>query len=232
MKNIFKLFLLSHFLIINADFSDLETINNENQEYVCVSLGFNCTVAINLRNNKLRELSFPFDWNITSLYGLRELINNNFIDLLNPNYLEKKNLIFNTKYKIAFGHDFPEADTGNGMRIVENYLDYVDEIHTKYQRRINRFYDVCNLAKTVYFFRLKSEYWIFDNTPEDKENIIKLRDALMKSFPQSNWILVAIDTSAEYQNDWAIPNVKNFYISDHGKNNEWTAIFKQLGLLT
>ena len=42
---------------------------------------------------------------------------------------------------------------------------------------------------------------------------------------------MAVDIDPAYKTDWDIPMVKNFYISHHGADDEWQAIFKQLGLI-
>jgi len=206
--------------------------DSEKQEYLCISLGFNCITALNLDRNKLRSRSFPFDWNITSLYGLCDILNNDFLDFLNPSYLDRRAGIFNAKYNMAFAHDFPVILQADGTHTeVANYLDFLEEIETKYQRRIKRFNNACNAAKTVYFFRLATANWKFDTVTQDQASIITLRDALMKKFPTNNWILVAIGTWAHYKQDWQIPNVQNFYLSAHGMNKEWTTIFQNLGLI-
>lgn len=200
-------------------------------EYLCVSLGFNCTPALNLNQNKLRMWSFPFDWNQTSLRGLCDILDNNFIDFLNVKYLDRRAGIFNSKYNMAFTHDFPVVDRGDGIHvIVDNYLDYLEDIQTKYARRIERFNNVCNLAETVYFFRLRSSYWQFDTSAQDKNSVIKLRDALLRKFPTQNWVLIVIGTDRSYQRNWNIPQVKNFYMSSDAAENEWSGIFNKLGL--
>ena len=147
-----------------------------------MSLWFNCTSARNLEQNGLRKWAFPFDWNVTSFEGLCDVINNDFVDFLNPQYLDRRFCIYNTKYNLAFAHDFPVIQQSNGTYTeVSNYLDFLDEVVEKYQRRIERFYRVCELADTVYFFRLKS-LWERDNFPQNKSTITQLRDVLIKNF--------------------------------------------------
>lgn len=234
MKNIVVLLFLSCFLTINTDQSieDVTECADTKQEYLCVSLGYNCFPALNLEDNNLRAWAFPFDWNITSFNGLCNILENDFLDFLNPCYLDRRAGIFNAKYNIAFAHDFPVIRQSDGTDTeVANYLDFLEDIATKYQRRIKRFNSVCNLAETVYFFRLKTVNWKFDTHVQDRTSIIRLRDILMNKFPTNNWILVVIDTSLQYQHDWNIPKVKNFYISDHGRKDEWTTIFKKLELI-
>jgi hypothetical protein len=217
--------------ILQRDENDQTKNTIEKQKFLCVSLGFNCTMAFYFNLQQLRRWSFPFDWNISSLQGVCDLIDNHFIDFLNPAYLDQRIGVFNNQYKISFAHDFPEKiGAQNAYSVVDNYLDFLDEIRTKYERRIERFYTVCDLAETVYFFRLGFRYISFDSPGQLKEDVITLRDTLKRVFPQGNWILVAIDISPAYQSDWHIPKVKNFYVSDHGMYSEFIEIFRELGL--
>ena len=214
------------------------TVDEESEQkdqFICVSLGSNCFTAIHLDKNKLRRWSFPFDWNVTSFYGLCGLIKNNFEDFFNPEYLcIRQNVpgVYNNKYCTVIAHDFPTIHKSDGIEyIVDNYKDYIGEILTKYQRRIKRFYNVCHLADTVYFFRIKVSWWTFDTEPNNKQNAIKLRDILRKTFPTNNWVLVVVDTSAEFAHDWGIPQIKNFRINDLRSDDGWREIYRNLGLL-
>ncbi len=250
MKKIFFIFIAANFLTnYSLDFNiqfdkQIQSIISEDEkkekrsvnvgiekyDVLCVSLGFNCTVALNFNQNQIRLLAFPFDWIMTSFTGLCELIENNFIDFLNPMYLRQG--VFNTKYNIGMPHDFPTKDRGDGVHeIVHNFLDFLPDVNEKYQRRIERFYNVCNLANKVYFFRIKAN-WKFDKDPQNLTSVIKLRNILIKKFPYDNWELIVISSSdKEYKNDWKVPKVKNFYISDDGSEKEWKEIFKKLNLV-
>lgn len=202
-------------------------------EQLCISLGFNCTMALQLNNNQLRKRAFPFDWNITSLQGLCAAIDNHFADFLNPQYLTARTGpayvpgITNLKYNIAFAHDFPDVE---GIA-PSNYLDYLPDIQEKYYRRIQRFYNACNMAKKVYFFRTEFWWWPLHSDVQNKENVKKLRDILAKNFPSDNWVLVVISNDAQYKKDWKMPQVKNFYMSKEGTDNEWKSIFRKLSLI-
>lgn len=229
---------------------NIESLINREKEYVkrtesfyfeklCISLGFNCVTALQLEYYKLRQRSFPFDWNITSFQGLYQTIDNQFTDFLDPKCLScKEELrcmpgVINLKYNIVFAHDFPQT---NGVTL-NNYMDYLPEIHEMYFRRIKRFYNACNMAKEVYFFRTQFCHWPLYSEIEDKKNIEKLRDILIKKFPLDNWILIAIGNDEIYKEDWMISKVKNFYMSQSGimhqsgAGEEWLSIFKILSLI-
>lgn len=202
-------------------------------ERLCISLGFNCTITLQLKHHKLRQRAFPFDWNITSLQGLCEVIDNHFADFLNPQYLNVRTGktyipgVTNAKYNIALAHDFPEV---NGA-VPPHYLDHLPDIQEQYFRRIKRFYNACNSAEKVYFFRTKFWWWPLQSDVQDKKNVRKLRDILIKNFPSDNWVLVVISDDAQYKNDWHMSKVKNFYMSEQGTDDEWKSIFRKLSLI-
>jgi hypothetical protein len=91
-----------------------------------------------LKRLNRRRCSLPFDWLITpDVKKVIELIENNFQDFLNPEYLYqfKQNPSFykNIKYDIEFYHDFSA---------VKSFKSQIHKITKKYNRRIARFYDV------------------------------------------------------------------------------------------
>jgi hypothetical protein len=51
-------------------------------KYAC-SLGFNCHAAQFLKDNKLKMASYPFDWIMSDLSGVKHSIEDNFSDYLN-----------------------------------------------------------------------------------------------------------------------------------------------------
>ena len=109
-----------------------------------------------LRSNNIRCTAFPFDWIRSSFNGLCNLLKNDFSDFLNPQYLTfETNFLLNKKYTIAFHHDFPaERTEGRVEYIKEKYLDFLEDVSKKYQRRIDRLYNVLNSEKRVYFFKM------------------------------------------------------------------------------
>lgn len=253
-------FKLSTFALLNGVYPSSNTLNDQGQydyeivlkksikkkisldeldnfpDPIIISLGYSCTVADMLRSNNLRCLAFPFDWTRSSFQGIYDLLSNDFLDLLNPEYLSfETTFILNKKYTIAFHHDFPaERTVGRADYLKENYLDYVSDVATKYQRRVNRLNRALNSGHAIYCIRLSSgtRPWNLDSLKQSREEVIKLKDLLLNKFPQSNFTLVAIDNDDSYKNDWNLEHIKNFYIHNPASNDEWVAIFKNLGFLT
>ncbi len=215
-----------------------ELTHNEEDTFsdpIIISLGFNCIVAGMLRNHNLRSSTFPFDWNRTSFQGVCDLLQNDFFDLLNPEYLSFRiTRILNTKYTFAFYHDFPaDKSVGRNDYVKENFLDYVSGVATKYKRRIDRLNKALNSGHAVYCIRLSSgtRPWKLDPLKQTPEEIIKLRDILLTKFPHSNITLVAVDNDDSYKDDWNLEHIKNFYIKNATSDEEWVEIFKTLGFL-
>ncbi len=122
-----------------------------------ISLGRNCLPRTVLTHAGYKprkrdgELSLPFDLSIHSYESVCKLLDNDFQDYVNPDYIcIDKNKIIHTKYtKVEFTHES-----------IEDYLDFYtqnnfEELILRYQKRIQNFYTyiadndilfVCNFA--------------------------------------------------------------------------------------
>ncbi len=111
-----------------------------------VSLGFFCGVAQELERKGFREKSFPFDWVISNLKTVNDLIENKFNGLFDLNYLYKNeeftDEVKHKKYIFNFYHDFDKNKT------IEKQID---KVQLKYERRIKRFYNLLNSSHAVLF---------------------------------------------------------------------------------
>ncbi len=117
------------------------------------------------------------------------------------------------------------------MKAIIAWVDFLPEVSEIYERRIERFYDVCTMADFVYFFRQGSNNWRYD-TYIDKHNVTELKDILFELFPSKNWLLVVVHNNKEYQEAWNIPMVKNMHMptKSGSVHSEWKELLKQLGL--
>ena len=223
--------LLVIFLSINVLYIQLWS----HQDSVIISLGRRCDVAHHLRNFKLREEAFPFDWIILPFDSLCSLLLNDFEDFLDKDNLCFKNgpyaddygffkvrsypHVYDTKYQILFRNDFP---------LNKNFMSEYDEIMEKFQRRIKRLYDTLQSEKFVYFIRrviTKEQARLFTRIIEEK-------------FPNLDFVLVALDSTEEIKDDWALPRVINYYISISNPYIRsisvpvYKKLFKDLGFLS
>ena len=119
-------------------------------KFTVIPIGMNCEVAHQLRELGARSDAYPFDWTVTPMRSVIELVENEFDD-----FLEERNLTFLPavprmlfqddgsvvkisnelvtpvvcrRYSILFPHDF-------SVKGVEDLPD----VRTKYARRIERF---------------------------------------------------------------------------------------------
>lgn len=162
-----------------------------------ISLGHFCAVASELDKLGFREASLPFDWIISPLDSVIDLINNNFEDFLNPDLLYRDSkrpyIVLNKRYNIAFYHDFKESIP------IEEQVSYVQK---KYDRRISRFYEYIN-EKTLFvrYIETKQEYEYIS------ENYDSFLGLLRRTNSENDLILISKDIKGE----------KLYTVYEHGK---------------
>jgi hypothetical protein len=157
---------------------------NEYKHYI--SLGYFCSVAMELEKYGLRDASYPFDWLITDFEGVMDAISNHFSDyLLYDNLYQNKDnrsIYFDKKYKFSYVHDF------NKYRSLSSQIDQVKE---KYDRRIARFYE--NISEPTLFIRyISDEVCDEDNKSEELkyiENNIEEICRVIRQFNPDNEII-------------------------------------------
>lgn len=211
-----------------------------------ISLGNNCEPAMRLRDHNLRNEAYPLDWLFTLHFdGLYKMLNENFENFLNPNYLRHNKVdIVNDYYKIRFVHDFPNPihdnqDLGKDflpshLGFVENFLDYLPPIQEKYKKRIDRFYNKLNSTNdSIIFFRTHIK-------PDDAKKLILF---FKNNYPQLNFTLVAL-YGLEEKNDWENVSIndlpiKPFFMRGWQHENlkgwfekeDWKFVFQKLNLI-
>lgn len=220
-------------LVLWVNFLNGEIDKKIEPSYVAVSLGFNCEVALMLQHLNMRCSAFPFDWNITPFFGLCDILENNFVSFLDEKLLVPAgSAALNTKYGIGFYHDFPTVRDVKGIDwLAPDYLNALEDIKPKYIRRITRFNDLATYSGTVYFFRSASKYTNLDTMPQTRQMVERLRDVITRKFPMLSFQLIVLGPDADYQHNWHMDGVQNFYLHDSGSKSEWEAIFKRLGLI-
>lgn len=168
-----------------------------------ISLGYFCSVAMELERIGLRNESSPFDWCISNYEGVISLIENHFKNFLEVNYLVQDEVThkyyFNEKYNIWFFHDFDEFHS------LEKQLPNVKK---KYLRRIERFYQ--NIKEPTLFVRYISGGGDGCNKSAELEYIERNNQhiiALLKSFNKENDV-VYIANEGVVSNSIKIYNIK------------------------
>lgn len=143
-----------------------------------ISLGFFCSVAIELEKNGFREGSLPFDWTISSLESVIQLIDNHFADFFSiDDYYQNKqfpNYYANLRFDIEFYHEFTEF---------KGFEKQFPLFVSKFNKRIERFYSFLSDGPVLFLRYIKdSDEMFFINS-----NYSSINDVL-KSFNSANEI--------------------------------------------
>ncbi len=222
-------------ILIFILFLSQNKIFSRETDFLVISLGIRCLPAAQIERYGLRSGAYPFDWNDTGFGSLVLVLQDDFRDFFAKENIKEQpyphlctdgrivtsTRVIESKYNIALMHDFSSFSN-----IVREYED----VKQKYERRINRFYEVLLSGKHIYFIRHLIT----------KKQAIQLTELLDRKFPSLNYTLVAIDYTDEIKVDWNIPKIKNFYfgrptddwptlVADREKI--WDRMFKSLGLI-
>lgn len=159
-----------------------------------VSLGSSCSIAYQLANLGLRKEAYPFDWiRCGTFKNVVDLIETNFTDFYPDPSVGK--LVKSDKFKHLPGDDdflHQENDTDsvstctytvqNTTGTIQFYHDFsgkqdvfsqIDDVVSKYKRRIDRFYDVLN-SKTDEIVFIRDELKIAQFSLEQVDRFINL----------------------------------------------------------
>ncbi len=147
------------------------------------SLGASCFTASNLKKNKIRITSGPFDWLLHCPFDERiNFILNDFKNFLNKEDLaycgdgEENSYYKNTSNGFYYFHDFSKNR--------EIFDDEFKHIKEKYDRRIKRFYDFIRTKKKVLLV------WISNSEKLSNETLLQTHKKLVKKFNKEVSLLV------------------------------------------
>jgi hypothetical protein len=192
-------FFLCFALLTLPIYSDIENLNENlhleelNDSILFVSLGSFCHPSHDLREYSLRRAAFPFDW-IISFNGeaLITILDEDFSRFLNENDFDTYNYaLLNTHYELEFLHD------GNFTAGV--FSGDLENLKSKYKRRINRFRKLRTFKGKVYFIRQNNPHSLTDphrfffnaaNVEITEEYAFRLYAALKRYFPTLDFSLI------------------------------------------
>ena len=166
-----------------------DTITKNNSYTHFISLGYFCSVAMELERIGLRSSSSPFDWLISDFTGVINVISNHFKDFLDYDLLFQNHqyhqIYRNIKYDLTFFHDFDK------YRPLQKQLPAVT---IKYNQRIERFYR--NIKEPTLFIRYISDEKkdIFNQSVEllwIEDNIKYIKDLLQSFNPENDILFIA-----------------------------------------
>jgi len=160
-----------------------------------VSIGSNCEVTWNIRNHFSTDKAYPFDWWMTPLHSMIELLDAQFTGLF-----DKKNIcvppdlktVIDKKYNIMHHHDFQRDEAG---LIVSNKIEeQLSSLKQKYDFLAKRFKDDLD-GKRILFIRNRCgndpNYLNGDYGEIQPEQCIEMHRALSALLPQAKFDIFA-----------------------------------------
>lgn len=144
----------------------------------CISLGYYCATATAMAKNGLRSFSGPFDWYVSDLESVLDVINTDFIYFMQKENLKVKEdnpLVFtDTKYGFICSHD-----------IQNNFEQEYHNIYIKYNRRAARFMEATK-SPTCLFRIVKSN----EEVEYINKNAIYINDVIKKNNPNNEIVFL------------------------------------------
>ena len=205
----------------------------DDNDVAFIPIGDACGISYQLQKYGLRRYALPFDWlKIKRLSDITKIINNNFSDFtdfrkdgtstcfpyLNTDNFDSDGLKQTFKAVNSYGvisyHDF----TSN-----IDFEEQISNIKEKYNRRINRFYEIIRSNKKIVFIR-------DEGNPKQSMNndIIEFIGTIKKINESINFNIIII--CRKNIPNIKIPNVtiihdKNEFIDWTRPNIDWESIF-------
>jgi hypothetical protein len=155
---------------------------------VPISLGYCCYTTLFIseltkQDNKTYN-RYVFDWLGLPMWSICKLIEDDFVDLNNSQYLvykkhysnKNESYVTNTKYNAIFAHDY-------NRYLNEIPAEQFAHVKAKYDTRIQRFRDILTSGKPIVFFRVERDEPGLINFPED--NITESELFYVKKFAQA-----------------------------------------------
>ena len=106
---------------------------------VFMSLGLNCTPAMELRSLGLRKTAMPFDWLRSTPAAIEHCIRTDFSGFHADVRLDPASERVADSLGFEFTHDYPTLETYNNIPTLEGWEAYIPVICEKYHPRIQRF---------------------------------------------------------------------------------------------
>ena len=223
LKKILAFFLLTPmFFVCSNDTSNVFDLP--------ISLGNRCQTALRLTVNNVRNEAYPFDWIISPFESIIKFLDLRGEGFLNPDYLivnynsnpEKCIVgIYDVFYGITFVHDFdyyPKGHEFPAIHFSQTQVTNFNEIKSKFERRIERFFKICESDKRILFVRVGL----------NREESIVLVDTFRKNFPKLDFMILAVGDSDSHKTPWNVDRVFNFYIDqtdyNRGDSEAWKNI--------
>ena len=170
-----------------------------------ISLGNNCDASLSLRELGVKQETYPFDWvrsNTKIIYDV--LVNgpskylrfgkHEFSDYNIPSEYEIKDMYacFNKRREFMYSHI-----NYYGQHFM-HYTDYTMlELKGIFERYLNRFFEVLNTSKKIFFFHTTENYILHKLSRDNKEvyydYLVKISDYFRDNYPHLDFKIFNIE---------------------------------------
>lgn len=140
-----------------------------------ISLGWFCSVALEIKRIGLRDGSYPFDWLLTHNFSKVLDIMNAEVDSIM--FLKNEDMLqyegdaskwYNKRYQISLFHDFDKY---------KKMISQLDMVNKKYQRRVKRLQECVDSTLYIRYVKDQEEALYITANETRIDNIIKKRNA-------------------------------------------------------
>ena len=181
-----------------------------------IPLGSSCCPGLSLISLNLRKEAYPFDWvrsNSKIIYDV--LVNGK------DKYLTFNNEHVSNDFYVNDLHSFTQPGF-NGSHINQygqHFTHYTDlnteQLKTKFDKYLDRFFDLLNCNKRVLFIHSNEEHIYHKKTRDDRvilyDYLCKINDIIKEKFPNLTFKILNIDINNTFENYGDIINLNMNY---------------------
>lgn len=181
-----------------------------------ISLGSSCCPGLSLRKLNLKKETYPFDWvrnNSKIIYDVLVNGKDKYLTFNNKNISNDfyvKNLHYFTHRRFKGSHI-----NYYGQHFTHYTKLNTEELITKFNHYLDRFFNLLNSNKKVLFIHSNEEYIYHKKSRDDKiilyDYLCKINDIIKEKYPNLTFEIINIDINNTFKNYKNIINLNMNY---------------------
>lgn len=192
-----------------------------------VSLGSSCCPGLSLRSLNLKKETYPFDWVRSNSKIIYDILLNG-----KDKYLTFNNKNISDDFYVKNLHHFTHRNfKGSHINYYGQHFTHYTELNTeelitKFNRYLDRFFNLLSSNKKVLFIHSNEEYIYHKRSRDDKlilyDYLCKINDIIIEKYPHLSFEIINIDIDNTFQNYKHITNLNmnyNLPLSDNCENH-------------
>lgn len=163
-----------------------------------ISIGTNCEISYNIRHTFQFERAYPFDWWITPVQSVADILRDRFrleIDDKNLVHVTAPESVLNRKYGILHHHDFPRDGQD---RILDGWAAHIPALAEKYHILGERFFaDIERAERALLIVNGDGSHRAYAAArPVDETVYLEISDTLRDLFPRTRVSLAIFNSDS------------------------------------